>query len=144
MTTIEKKDFKPCPFCGSAELSIELRGVWKDNDCYCNKCGASIRCRDSPKELADSWNSRAALEAEKPAEDAVRIAEYLFNLEYPNTPKSWILSSATIIQQYAEAYHERKMKESASPFVPRSFEDEAERNHLRKCAECKEKQWELK
>jgi Lar family restriction alleviation protein len=55
---IEKKDFKPCPFCGSDELSIELRGVWKDNDCYCGKCGASIRCCDSPKELIGRWNLR--------------------------------------------------------------------------------------
>jgi len=54
----------------------------------------------------------AALEAEKPAEDAIKVAEYLFNMEYPNTPIKWMLSSAKVIQQYAEAYHERKMKES--------------------------------
>ena len=74
----------------------------------------------------------AALEAEKPAEEAMIIAAQYAQTQFD------MEALTQQIQQYAEAYHAKKQaEEHASPFVPRSFEEEAERYHLRKCKECK-------
>ncbi len=49
----------------------------------------------------------AALEAEKPAEDAIDVVERIYELYGDN----WTKESIEVLQQYAEGYHERKMKE---------------------------------
>lgn len=69
--------FKPCPLCGSPKLSIELRGVWKNNDVFCDDCGCQIRCYNNPKELLESWNRRAFPDLSK---DFVILNAYLRSL----------------------------------------------------------------
>lgn len=65
MTVLEKakEALKPCPFCGGeADYSVGEKGdgtPWDYVECL--ECGATSE--------PETWNKRAALKAEKPAED---------------------------------------------------------------------------
>lgn len=57
---------KPCPFCGSGDISIEKDDAvyW---EVYCKNCGANVGaydCYETIEEALETWNRRAQ-ESEK-------------------------------------------------------------------------------
>lgn len=51
------EQLKPCPFCGSADLSV----ISIDYKCYaveCNNCGATGRFKEAKADAKSAWNSR--------------------------------------------------------------------------------------
>ena len=51
------EQLKPCPFCGSADLSV----ISFDYKCYaveCNNCGAIGRFKETNDDAKSAWNSR--------------------------------------------------------------------------------------
>ena len=106
MTVLEKakEALKACPFCGGeADYSIGEKGdgtPWDYVECL--ECGASTE--------PEIWNKRAALEAEKPDNDAVSVVEQ-WSLEHMGKYESAQTANIDLarhIQQFAESYHAKK------------------------------------
>jgi Lar family restriction alleviation protein len=78
---IEASAFKPCPFCGSADIRCTNHGKvshdpWhRDDDVWsmcCYKCGATFPNRYRQELLVENWNRRAAsAEVEATIDDAI-------------------------------------------------------------------------
>lgn len=47
-------ELKPCPFCGSNDLTMF------SNCIECDKCHANIVCDDEGVDLIERWNTRVA------------------------------------------------------------------------------------
>ena len=61
------KELKPCPFCGSDDISTEERGKNDEWWCACI-CGATSGWYRTQQEAIDGWNTR-------PIEDALGMEE---------------------------------------------------------------------
>lgn len=54
------QDVKPCPFCGSKDISIEKNDA-VDWEVYCKNCGATVGaydCYETIEEALEVWNRR--------------------------------------------------------------------------------------
>ena len=49
-------ELKPCPFCGSEEIMLELEANYVS--AFCEKCGSRAAFKTSLEEAAASWNMR--------------------------------------------------------------------------------------
>ena len=87
-------ELKPCPFCGSTNITIQHGGIGGTGECYCRcrKCLSDGPWTDgSDEDAIAAWNHRA---------DGVMAVDA--PIELPPLPASWRGASAQV-QAYARA-----------------------------------------
>lgn len=105
MTTIEKaKDLFWCEECDSMISES-------------HRCEQWSHVARIPAKAVIAIKSLAALEAEKPAEDAMEVALKVLKME-PN--RNSTIDYANVIQQYAEAYHTKQCEECKNDSAKRA------------------------
>lgn len=50
-------EMKPCPFCGSKKISLDVSGNWAQVEC--DSCGSAGAVFDNKEEAIEAWNTRA-------------------------------------------------------------------------------------
>lgn len=58
-------NIKPCPFCGSESVSLEIKKDFRVSaeyifDMYCHVCGVSTCGFENPEEAIMAWNRRVS------------------------------------------------------------------------------------